>query len=298
MTPPVEPLDASLFLVIDALGWAEQHQLGGTLQVIEDEEKIGEIVFSDGRLAWAVCRYQTETLGKFLIRTGRITRDQFREVSRCFRDQSTGKKLGVLLEEAGFVTRDELRQLIATHIRMALASLIEREPVTFALSSKQVVLDDASTFTVAEITEPLCGLPPLPDAPDAEAHPPQALRDLLEPPGHQAVALVGAEGSLHGALAREGQEIDWPRLAAVTARWLREGTTAARSVGLGAMETVLVECQDRTVLLRWLDETHEALALLVLGPEGKLGVAKHRLQTALPALREAVLRCGPRGWAA
>ncbi len=272
--------------------WARRGELDGKMVVKHNGNALGFIVFHRGRVAWAICHDQSETLGKFLQRIGRVTRDQLDRLicpsnERQLRDGR--KKIGELLEEAGVIERPVLRRCLLLHTRRAMEKILAAPGAEAKVMSKTFVVDEKMTFPLEEL---------MPLDPDVTGDKPalstrwrtwnrenRFLEPLTAIAGYRASALIASDGELAASHA-EAVELDPTVLAVYLAAALESATRAATTTSLGPVEFVLLDCAEGSLVARWLDETHRHLVVVLIDRDGRLGAAKYALKQALPQLRQ------------
>jgi tetratricopeptide (TPR) repeat protein len=74
--------------------------------IFEQGAAIMKVFFKGGVVIFASSNIDNDTMGEFLVRTGKITRDQLDESAKII--MNTGKKLGAVLFERGALTPQEL----------------------------------------------------------------------------------------------------------------------------------------------------------------------------------------------
>jgi predicted regulator of Ras-like GTPase activity (Roadblock/LC7/MglB family) len=274
----------------EQIRWARRHTFCGQLTVRRAGEALGLVVFHQGRVAWAVCRRQPETLGRFLRRLGRVTREQLDEVQQRYEACGRRRKIGALLEEAGMIRRPVLRRCLLLHTRMALESLLEPPGGEAIAHPGHLEVDPEMTFSLEEL------MPTQSRQAPAEAPPSTRWRTwnrenrFLEPlaqiAGYRASALVDADGEVRAAHAAGG-DLDVTVLGVYLAAVLESASRAAASSALGQVEFALLDCTDGALVARWLDERRSHLVVVLVAEDGQIGAAKYGLRSALDDLRAA-----------
>ncbi len=276
--------------LLDQFRWAQRHTFCGQITVRQDDEPLGLVVFNEGRVAWAVCRRQPETLGRFLRRIGRVTREQLDRVQKRYEACGRRRKIGALLEEEGMIRRPVLRRCLLLHTRMALESLLGTQGETAAHPGRLEV-DPEMTFSLEEL------MPTQPQQADAATQPSTRWRTwnrenrFLEPlsqiAGYRAAALINADGGVHAAHT-VGKGLDVTVLGVYLAAVLESASRAASSSALGQVEFALLDCSEGALVARWLDEQRAHLVVVLVAEDGQIGAAKYGLRGALSGLQDAV----------
>src|SRR5882672_10137165 len=117
------------------------------------------LYFRRGRFVFAASTVEEDKLGEFLVRTGRISREQFAAALEAA--QAPGKRLGQALVEIGAVNDLDLEDLVAEQLHMialstfrwsvgtALLEAVE-EPIpadlALPLSTERLLLEGARTY--------------------------------------------------------------------------------------------------------------------------------------------------------
>jgi len=277
-------------------GWS------GLLRVVSGCEHVGVVVMREGRIAWAVCRYQREDLGSLLQRRGHITAAQLAEVTRRYEALGKTKKLAALLEEAGIVDPETLRSCLATHVRRAIASLLQDPVFTVQAQGGEFVVGEETTFAIGDvlpedadeavITDLGLGGGAL-EAVVAEKLAVQigaVLTDLSHVPGHRATVIARADGRLLASRGLDESGQDAELLTRLPVGWLRAASRTAADAGLGDVDIVLLECASGSLLARWVRAEAGVFLALLLDKDGRVGVAKHKILAAGPAIAGFVVQ--------
>ncbi len=265
---------------------------------------LGCVVLHRGRIAWAVCRQQTETLGAYLRRLGKVSPAQLEDVGRQYAASQGRRKLGALLEESGYIRRPVLRRCLLLHTRMALAGFARQGEIEVVDGQGPVVEDEELTFSLEEIMdtrvsrrtngtegkEQRAGRPAL-DSARCE----RLLDDLLAVPGCRAAAVISADGEILAGRQPDGRA-DLTVLGVAMVTVLEDSERAVEPSALGGVRLLLLECRQGMLLSRWLDTQRWTLVALLLEPEGNLGMAKYRLESAAETMADllATSRSQPR----
>ena len=266
----------------------------GKVEVRKRGEVVGNVVVFQGKVAWAVCRDQPETLGTFLWRLGRITRQQFDDINRLYMEHRGKKKLGVLLEEAGYVSRPVLRRCLLLHTRKAVGCLLSEEQVTVRTRPVEMDVGEDDLFDLEEVMPHFRYHPALSEhveeADGEEARGPlqdkrHPLRALSQIPGYLASAVVSADGEVVVADAPE-KEVDPSLLGVLLVTVLEASSRVVVPTSLGEINFLLMDCDQGTLLARWIGGSRENLAALLMSSDGNLGLAKYKVTEAVPALAE------------
>jgi len=142
----------------EVLSTAASSGWSGQIEALDEDGKAGLVVFHQGRIAWAVSRHQTEHLGAFLARLGKLSHEQLKAAQACYRAEGGRRKLGAILEQDHRVDRPVLRHCLRLHTRRAVDSLACRPQLTLLSSSVGPrVLEDELTFPLEDF---LPSLPP------------------------------------------------------------------------------------------------------------------------------------------
>jgi len=265
---------------------------------------LGCVVLHRGRIAWAVCRQQTETLGAYLRRLGKVNQAQLEDVGRQYAACQGRRKLGALLEESGYIKRPVLRRCLLLHTRMALAGFARQGELEVIDGRGPVVEDEELTFSLEEIMdtrlnrqndeaerqEHRSGRPVL-DSARCE----RLLDDLLAVAGCRAAAVISADGEILAGRQPDGRA-DLTVLGVSMVTVLEDSERAVEPSALGGVRLLLLECRQGMLLSRWLDAHRWTLVALLLDPEGNLGMAKYRLESAAETMADmlAANRSQPR----
>ncbi|MFO7885123.1 MAG: hypothetical protein R6U68_09885 [Desulfobacteraceae bacterium] len=109
------------------------------------------------------------------------------------------------------------------------------------------------------------------------------LRELSEIPGYIASAIISAEGEVVVADTPDGQ-VDPCLLGVLLVTVLEASSRVVVPTSLGSINFLLMDCDEGTLLARWIDDERKSLAAILLSSDGNLGLAKYKVNEALPAL--------------
>jgi predicted regulator of Ras-like GTPase activity (Roadblock/LC7/MglB family) len=273
-----------LLVRLCSAGWT------GRLVAVRREESVGWVVVYKGRIAWAVCQNQPETLGTFLWRLGRITRSQYREINNLYMEHKGKRKLGSLLEDAGYVKRPVLRRCLVLHTRRALGCLLSEDGTRPRKEKLNLSLDDADLFDLEEVMphlrfHPALGPNPATPSSARARKPPRdhPLRAFAEIPGYLASAVVSAEGEVIVADTPE-EGVDPSLLGVLLVSVLESSSRVVAPTSLGVINFLLIDCDRGTLVARWLDDDRRHLAAVLLSSEGNLGLAKYKVNESVPSI--------------
>jgi hypothetical protein len=270
--------------IIEGLQSAEAETWSGILRVLSGRDQVGAIVMRDGRVAWAVCKYQREDLGSFLVRRGVLSKEQLGEVSRRYEALGRTRKLASLLAEAGVAKKETLNACLHTHVRRALKSMLAIPGCTLSARGGALKVVEELSFTVDSL---------LADGEDdgesrAPGAPLPAILDVLQTlavlPGYQRSLVGQLDGHL---VAADGPPVPGRSdelLVGLPAAFLRTATETAEDGQLGALGVAVLEGSHGMLLTCWVRRETGVFLALFLGGDGRLGVAKHRVSAATAAL--------------
>lgn len=135
----------------DVLNSAAASGWSGQIEALDEDGQAGLVVFHQGRIAWAVSRHQTEHLGAFLTRIGKLDPEQLKTAQARYRTEGGRRKLGAILEQDHRVDRPVLRHCLRMHTRRAVDSLACRPALTLLSSSGGPrVTEDELTFPLED----------------------------------------------------------------------------------------------------------------------------------------------------
>jgi predicted regulator of Ras-like GTPase activity (Roadblock/LC7/MglB family) len=221
-----------------------------------------------------------------------VSRDDLARVRRRFVELQGRRKFGTLLEEAGLVRRPVLRRCLLLHARAALAKLIEEAPTTVVgVEPIRLDADEELTFELKELMRSECQTETSATWADFRAWTDEniALTPLSEVPGYRACAVLTVDGRVVTAQSASAEN-DPSLIAIFLTTVLEHSTSTMTSAGVGAVNLVLLECEQGTVIARWIDPERRRLLAALLDPEGNLGMAKLRMQELVPKLALLVHR--------
>lgn len=150
--PAAPPSTSNCRSLLDVLRDASAIGFSGRVAVIQDGTSVGTVVFQKGRVAWAVARNQSEDLGTFLLRIGKLTSEQLARVRARYGESGGQVKIGALLEQEGFLRRSVLRRCLLLHARRAIASLTAVPARPWILDST-LAADEDLTFLLDDVLD-------------------------------------------------------------------------------------------------------------------------------------------------
>jgi hypothetical protein len=264
----------------------------GRLRASTGLEEVGEVVLHHGSVAWATCAYQPEELGSFLMRLGRLSREQLFALRSEYARRGGTTKLGKLLEDGGLISRPVLRRCLLLHVRLALACMLRNPDLVAEWEQVELAAGEEVLFPLAEV---------MPDASLVEAEDRVAVADqavlvrgepflgLAEVSGYRGTLVASDEGRLllvHGFTDRELPE---GALLAVRAISLLEAAARfSAEQRAGEVELTVVKASGGSLMTGWVDSNRRRLVATLLGSGANEGMARLRLSQALPAIRALV----------
>lgn len=283
--------------LLDGLGAMAARGWSGHLRVMSEDDQVGVVVMREGRVAWAVCKYQREDLGTFLLRLGKVTAEQLKEVRERYEALGKTRKLAALLEEAGLTDRSTLRRSLQLHIRRALTCMLSLPSRIVSSADAELTVDEDMTFFLDEL------LPGLDDDQDPALLPPQTdhlpgrgplsinaglLKDLAGLPGYRGALVATTDGRIYAGHGLDEQELPLDMLVGVPSTWLRSSAECARSLRLGGVRSTVLECDDGVLLARWIVPDEEIFLSVFFEEGARIGVAKHRIAAAATKIEEFI----------
>ncbi|MBN2497795.1 MAG: hypothetical protein JXR96_24585 [Deltaproteobacteria bacterium] len=148
LSAPSEPGRPTTFW--DVLHSAAASGWSGQIEALDEQGEAGLVVFHQGRIAWAVSRHQTENLGAFLARIGKLAPEQIRAAQAKYRAEGGRRKLGAILEQDHRLERPVLRHCLRLHTRRAVDSLACRPRLTLQSGTGPRVVEDELTFPLED----------------------------------------------------------------------------------------------------------------------------------------------------
>ena len=281
--------------VLEGLTTASSMSWSGMLRVLSGREQVGVIVMRDGRVAWAVCKYQREDLGTYLRRLGYVTTQQIAEIRRQYEALGKTKKLAVLLEEAQIADRATLQSCLKQHVRRALMCLTSLTGCSISARGGEFKVEEEHTFGLEELLgdgwddeqdEADCKLPSI--LPRCEVLVPEALEDLYELPGYKASLIGTVDGEVFAFHDSDVEDKAASVLSGIPAAWLKATLPITQDAGLGRLASASVEGTDGWILARWIRAEFGIFIALYLDENGRFGTARHRLEKVATALADSV----------
>jgi len=112
----------------DLLQWASVNKKTGLLEI--ERNKIAKrIAFLDGRIVACSSDDPSSRLGQFLLSRGKISQQQLRQA--LSQQDSTGQNLGVILQEMGALTREEIEAQVAAKAEENIFGLFDWPDAVF-----------------------------------------------------------------------------------------------------------------------------------------------------------------------
>lgn len=280
---------SSGFRFRDELLSAVKNGLTGKLEGFASGEDIGSAVMVDGRLAWAICRYQPEDLGSFLRRLGHVTKDQLAKASADYTKKNGQMKLGRILEDTGIVSRSVLRRCLLLHVRMALSCMLRDERLIGMWTAGDFAFDEENSFCLDEVFPELQRGTKKSGVDDLGFSASSFLDELAVTPGYRSSVITDSWGS---ALGIHGDATDDPLqasvLATAAATLVESGRNTTKRSGLGDLEFLMVEGENGSASIRWADSERRFLVAVFLESGGQTGVARYRIATCAEKIQSAI----------
>lgn len=281
--------------VLEGLTAASSVSWSGVLRVLSGREQIGAIVMREGRIAWAVCRYQREDLGTYLKRLGYVTAEQIAGIRRQYEALGKTKKLAALLEEAEIADRATLQSYLKQHVRRALVCLTSLAGCSISARGGEFKVEEEHTFALEELlgdgwdnekNETDCKLPSI--LPRCGVLVPEALEELCELPGYKASLIGTVDGEVIASHNLDGEQNNASILSGIPAAWLKATLSITPDAGLGRLASAAAEGADGWLLARWIRPEFGVFIAVYLNKDGRFGAARHRLEKVATALEDSV----------
>lgn len=273
----------------------------GRITLTDQREELGQMVLHEGRIAWATCRGQSETLGVFLWRLGRISREQLAHVQGLYQEHKGSRKLASLLEESGFMSRPVLRRCLLLHARSAIGRLLSFPNAQASWVPGSPAADEAFLFDPEEVLPEGLSLDIVEEWSVPETTRVRGWRQrtsenaVLEPfyslPDHLASAVITAEGEIIAAHVAS-DSLDLHRVAVVVTSMLESSSRLANVSSLSSVGLITLECSQGTLYVRWLDERHTRLVLVQVGKLGNAYLTRYSINLTAPLIDEWITRGG------
>lgn len=283
----------------DGIEQAIEQVWSGRLEVDSDSRQEGQIVFCHGRIAWATCAGQSESLGTFLWRLGRISREQLLLARTEYAKHGGKKRLGAILEEARLMSRPVLRRCLMLHTRCALndlSDIAQTGPVRVTPREGDFAGDEAILFAPEDVLPPswaeeLCqhtyGGEDVWERGWGQETPNNALLgELVSLQGYRAAAVIGRDGNVLAA-HRVGR-LDLQRLSVSVATLMEVAYRTVRPATVGGVGVVTLTCDDGGLTARWIDERRHFLVFVLTEHHANAALVQHSLRKVLPDLQKYV----------
>ncbi len=265
--------------------------LSGSVRLHVGESLIGQVLFVEGRVAWATSRDQRERLGTFLWRLGHITRAQLEIVERMFEAHHGRKKFGHLLEELGLMPRPILRRCLLLHTREAVRALLACHDAVPSRMDGALDVTEEMLFALEEVLpsreapiERGTDRPPTRRASPPDEAGGDPLAPLFGIPGYVASAVVSSQGEVRTGHATDcGLDLT---CLGIFASAVADGASRLAACGaIGTMEIATVGGPGGGAVMSWIDEDRRNLVVVLLGDPVHQGVARLAIEDARPGLR-------------
>jgi predicted regulator of Ras-like GTPase activity (Roadblock/LC7/MglB family) len=252
----------------------------------------------DGKIAWAVSSNQTENFGSYLERIGMIPKDQHTEIVNKYRALGKTKKLGSLLEEAGLITREKLKECLMAHIRAAIASILQDNEVIVNAKYGEMNVDSNLLFLLKDVL-PEDRTETSPDTSSLALETPrktvinwrevtpennEILKILTTLQGYQYSFISGGEGSLFAVHKADNLNFNFKAAISASVCWINSARENAEDLYMEKIESLLVENGTGSLIVQWTDVDNNLYIAASFSKAGKLGVVKHKICELIPAV--------------
>jgi hypothetical protein len=119
----------------------------GTLSIEVSAEKKASVAFKEGKLIHAILGRQDGNLAVVLAKSGKLTKDQAKQIGERARNTSD-KQLGLLLINAGYVTQADIIQSIKTHLKGVVLKLFGWSAGAFNFETDKMPPADRITVSI------------------------------------------------------------------------------------------------------------------------------------------------------
>lgn len=265
----------------------------GRIEVHSEDRVIGEVVLSQGRIAWATISGQSETLGVLLWRLGRLSREQLIQVQEDYQRYAGGKKLGAILEESGFMRRPVLRRCIMLHTRSALERLMSTPGIEIAFVDGEHDADEQILFGPEEVLPSVVSMSLVEEWMRVDNtwvrswfqwnSENRVLKPLQDLPGYMASAVISADGDIVTAHVAH-PSVDLTVQSVFVAAMLEASTRAVSDTALASIDQILLECAGGGLAAQWLDECRTNLVFVMTSTENSAPAVRYAIKKIRLAL--------------
>lgn len=119
----------------------------GTLFIEGSNGNKADVAFKEGKLIYAELGEQDGKLAMMLARSGKLTKDQAKQIGERARN-TTDKQLGLLLINAGYVTQADIIHSIKSHLRAIILKLFNWTDGAFHFEADKMPSLDRITVSV------------------------------------------------------------------------------------------------------------------------------------------------------
>ncbi|MGB9080038.1 MAG: hypothetical protein WCD00_01985 [Desulfuromonadaceae bacterium] len=283
--------------VVDSLKNAAGSKWSGMLRAELAGEQVGVIVMHDGRVAWAVSNGQAENFSSVLERVGLVSRDKLRganQVLRNYRSLSKTTGLGALLAEECLISPSVLRSCFKTYMSAAIVSMAGT-PLLSMQAEDEIVSVDASLLfdldellpgtghrigpSTASISRPQGG-----ESAD-EIEKGKLLTGLVLLPGYRYSFIADTDGKLLTYHMADAVQVQVDRIMPKALAWLSAACAISTESEMGLVLSAYLHGETGSLFAQMTDLNKQFFVAVSFGPEGKLGVIKHKISELIPEVR-------------
>lgn len=283
--------------VIDCLKNAAGSKWSGMLRAKLAGEQVGVIVMHDGRVAWAVSSGQAENFSSVLERVGLVSRDKLRganQVLRNYRSLSKTTDLGALLAEECLISPSLLRTCFKTYMSAAIASMEETPLLSMQAEDEIISVDASLLFDLDELLPntghgiecpPAFISKPQGGEPAEEIEKGKLLTGLTSLPGYRYSFIADTDGKLLTYHMVDAVQVQVERIIPKALAWLSAACTISTESEMGLVLSAYLHGETGSLFAQMTDLRKQFFVAVSFGPEGKLGVIKHKISELIPEVR-------------
>lgn len=140
------------FSVVDTMQYIHMSRKSGILSV-ENGDKIAEVFYKSGEII-RVARPGLTNIGEILCEKGRITRESMDKAIRIQELSQENKPVGIILQEMGFATREDIKDALIHQITVVIDELIQWDTGDFSFTVKGLFHPDNIVIALSDLALP------------------------------------------------------------------------------------------------------------------------------------------------
>lgn len=276
---------------------AESRAATEIIKVFEGSLQIGVVILHDGRMAWATGTRQTENFSSFLEKIGMITKRRQKEIFDEFKTLGGTRELGELLEEAGMISRETLRDCLKKQIKTALDSLIGTENLIIESLICKINVNSNYLFHLDEVL-PETAQTAQPEKiamlkDNNKSHSENdnntdrlgaVLENLSSLSGYQYSFICDPEANLLASHKSDSFTGNFERIVAFSMPYIASTSSYLKRSNMGQAEFILLEHEKGSLVAQWYNLGTDFFVAASFDKSGKPGVIRHKISEIIPSI--------------